>query len=107
MNTTIIEKINSIITALDKEYGEWMDKKDGTNEEEMEIFKKHLNEFLDLYDQYEIEDGSVEDKLILAIEEWITITVGEIYIYWDTDITDNYDPGLSLKAIVEKYTKGE
>lgn len=103
----IIENINSIIDKFDREYGECMDKKDASMEEEMEIFKKHHSEFCDLYNQYEIKDGSVGDKVIFDILEWITNTVGEIYIYWDTDITDNCDPSPTLNSIVEKYTKGE
>ena len=104
MNTTI-QKINSIIDDFDKEYGEWMDKKDASMEEEMEIFKKHYNEFEDLYDKYEIKDDSVEDKVILDILGWIQDTVGEIYINWDTETNDYYNPGLTLKSIVEKFVQ--
>lgn len=101
MNETI-QKINSIIYNFDKAYGEWMDKKDHSLEEEMEIFKKAYNEFCDLY-----SEDNVTDKLIDLIVDWIKDTVGEMYLDWNTEVQDYYDPGLTLKDFVEKYTKGE
>lgn len=102
MNTTI-QMVNAIIDGFDKEYAEWMDKKDSSEKEVMEIYKKKYNEFQDLYDIREIEDNSVEDKVILKILEWITFTVGEIYVDWNIDDIDYYKPGKSLKSIVEKF----
>lgn len=101
MNETI-QKINSIIDNFDKAYGEWMDKKDHSLEEEMEIFKKAYNEFCDLY-----TEDNVTDTLIDLIVDWIRDTVGEMYLDWNTEVQDYYDPGLTLKDFVEKYTKGE
>lgn len=97
-----IQKINSIIDKFDKEYGEWMDKKDHSLEEEMEIFKKAYNEFCDLY-----TEDNVTDTLIDLIVDWITETVGEMYLDWNTEVRDYYNPGLTLRDFVEKFTKGE
>ena len=99
MNTKI-QKINSIIDNFDKAYGEWMDKKDHSMEEEMQIFKKHYLEFEDLYDETDEDD---ENEILDKILNWISDTIGEIYIEWGTETQDYYDPGLTLKTIVENF----
>lgn len=102
---TIIEKINTAIDNFDKEYKEWLKKKDYSEEEVLQIYKKNYNEFEELYDPTVIKDNSVEEKVILKIMEWITFTVGEIFLDWETDDRDYYNPGKSLKSIVEKFVQ--
>lgn len=104
MNLTI-QMVNTIIDNFDKEYCELLKKKDYSSEEVMEIYKKNYHEFDDLYDIREIKDNSVEEKVILKILEWITFTVGEIYLDWNIDDTDYYKPGKELKSIVEKFVQ--
>jgi len=55
----------------------------------------------------DLQEDNVTDKLIDLIVDWIRDTVGEMYLDWNTEIQDYYDPGLTLKDFVEKYTKGE
>lgn len=99
MNETI-QKINTIIYNFDKEYGAWMEKKDHSMEEEMQIFKKHYLQFEDFYDE---SDESDENEILDKILDWISDTIGEIYINWGTETQDYYDPGLTLKSIVENF----
>lgn len=98
----IIEKINTIIENFDKAYGEWMDKKDYSLEDVMQIFKKHYYEFDDLYDY---QGNPEENKLLDDILSWISDTVGEIYIDWGTDMQDYYNPGKELRSYVEKFVQ--
>lgn len=101
MNTTI-QNINTIIENFDRAYSEWMHKKDASLEEVMGIFKKHYYEFDELYDDNE---DVPENKLIADILGWISDTVGELYIDWETEVNEYYNPGQELKSIVEKFVK--
>lgn len=101
MNTTI-QKIDTIIDNFDKAYDEWMDKEEASLEEVMQIFKKYYYEFDELYDD---NVDVPENTLIADILGWISDTVGELYIDWETEVNEYYEPGKELKSIVEKFVQ--